>query len=66
MNEKKDDRITRLFREGNGIDQAIIKGVYEAIQRHKKLGYPIVVWKDGKVTWIEPEEIQEVLSQKPA
>ena len=31
--------------------------VREALLQHKKLGNPIVVWKDGKVVWIPPEEI---------
>lgn len=30
----------------------------EAIARHKALGYPIVIWRDGKVVVVPPEEIQ--------
>ena len=26
--------------------------------RHKRLGNPIVVWRDGKVVWVPAEEIQ--------
>jgi hypothetical protein len=29
----------------------------EAVLMHKKLGHPIVVWRDGKVVWVPPEEI---------
>jgi hypothetical protein len=28
------------------------------VLRHKKLGEPIVIWRDGKVVWVPPEEIE--------
>ena len=31
----------------------------EAIWRHKRLGYPIVIWRDEQVVEIPPEEIPE-------
>ncbi|MBW4465105.1 MAG: hypothetical protein KME07_06650 [Pegethrix bostrychoides GSE-TBD4-15B] len=41
--------------------QAIEAGVKEAIartlERHKRLGESIAVWKDGKVVILPPEEI---------
>ncbi len=30
----------------------------EAIARHKALGFPIVIWRDGKVVVVPPEEIE--------
>ena len=33
------------------------KAVQEALVRHKQAGNPIVVWRDGKIVWIKPEEI---------
>ena len=35
------------------------KAVREALLRHKKLGFPVVVEKNGKVVWIAPEDIPE-------
>ncbi len=32
-------------------------GVQEALMRHKQAGNPIVVWRDGKIVWLKPEEI---------
>jgi hypothetical protein len=29
------------------------------VLRHKRLGQPIVVWEDGQVKWIPPEDIPE-------
>lgn len=39
-------------------DRAIRKAVREAGLRHKLLGQPIAVSRDGKVVWIPPEEIE--------
>ena len=33
------------------------EAVREALLRHKKLGNPIAVWRDGRVVWLGPEEI---------
>ncbi|MCL4821145.1 MAG: hypothetical protein KJ067_18570 [Vicinamibacteria bacterium] len=36
---------------------AMEEGVRQALRRHKALGNPIAIWKDGAVVWIPPEEI---------
>jgi hypothetical protein len=38
-------------------EMALKEAVAEAIAEHKRAGRPIVVWRDGKVTKIPPEEI---------
>lgn len=40
------------------IYQAACRAVEEALARHKALGQSVVVWEDGKVTTLEPEEIE--------
>lgn len=42
---------------------AMRRAVQKAIRYHKFMGVPIVVWKDGKVVEIPPEEI--VLRDEP-
>ena len=49
--------IEELFRERTPITEALRKGVREALLRHKKLGESIVIWRDGKVVVVPPEEI---------
>lgn len=51
------DRIDRLLEDDEAVAAALRKGVHDALVRHKKLGQPVVVWRDGKVVWIPPEEI---------
>jgi len=38
--------------------RAMRKAVREAVLRHKLLGQPIAVGRDGKVVWIPAEEIE--------
>ncbi len=40
------------------IMDALRQAAREAHQRHKALGHPIVIWRDGKVVLVPPEEIE--------
>ena len=57
MVETELDPIEHAFAEGTPIDQAIEEGVQQALRRHKRAGNPIVVWQDGRMHWITPEDI---------
>jgi len=50
--------ITTLFREGTPIDQALEKAAAQALRMHKLMGNPVAEWRDGKVVWVQPEDIQ--------
>jgi hypothetical protein len=39
-------------------EMALKEAVAEAIAEHKLRGHPIVVWRDGKVVTVPPEEIK--------
>jgi hypothetical protein len=54
--ERKDLRSIML--DTDLVEQALHKAVVQATIRHKRLGNPIVVWRDGQVVWIPAEEIQ--------
>lgn len=50
--------LNRIFlEEGHLIDEALQKGVRDAILQHKKEGLPIVVYRDGETVTVRPEEI---------
>jgi hypothetical protein len=49
--------ITRLFDEGTAIDEALRLGVQDALQRHKRLGQRVAVWRDGRAVVLEPDQI---------
>jgi hypothetical protein len=51
------DKIDQLFADGTLIDRVLQQAVQEAVLRHRKAGFPVSAWRDGKVVWIPPEEI---------
>ncbi len=40
------------------IMQALSEARQDAVQRHKQMGLPLAVWKDGAVVWVAPEELE--------
>jgi hypothetical protein len=52
---KDPDRILRT--QGELIDAALRKGVREALERHKALGKPVVIERDGKIVWVPADEL---------
>ncbi len=48
--------IAKIFREGTLIDKALERAAREAMLAHKRAGVPLVVWKDGKVAHVDPDE----------
>lgn len=40
------------------IVEAAALAVQEAVRDHKRAGNPIAAWEDGKVVWIQPEDIE--------
>ncbi|HLG59825.1 MAG TPA: hypothetical protein VI485_31085 [Vicinamibacterales bacterium] len=50
--------VNRIFREDRRVvDEALKRGVREAMLRHKKDGLPVVVERDGKIEWVKPEDL---------
>jgi hypothetical protein len=39
------------------VDRALKRAVRKAILRHKALGQSIIVWREGKLTKLQPSEI---------
>ena len=37
---------------------AVNRAVRAALKRHKELGRSIVIWRDGKIVTLKPEEIE--------
>jgi hypothetical protein len=39
--------------------KAMTAAVREAVRQHKRLGYPVAVWREGRVVWLTADEIPE-------
>lgn len=57
VKEKHKDKISEVFADPEKVTKALAQGVHEALLKHKQAGNPIVVWRDGKIVWLKPEEI---------
>jgi hypothetical protein len=45
--------------------QAMREAVWDVIQEHKRTGLPLVIWRDGKVVHVPPEQAEaEYLAAK--
>ncbi len=36
---------------------ALRRAIQEALWQHKLAGNPVAIWKDGRVHWVQPEDI---------
>ena len=52
------EELAELIAESRKVEAAVQAAVRDALLRHKRLGQPIVVWENGRVVWIPPEEIE--------
>jgi hypothetical protein len=39
------------------VERALRRAVRDALRQHKQAGNRIAAWQDGRVVWIEPEDI---------
>ena len=56
MSENK-STIDELFEDGRAIDEALREAAQDARRLHKALGNPMATWQNGRVVWVQPEDI---------
>lgn len=50
--------LDELFEDGRAIDQALLEAARDARRFHKAIGNPMATWRDGRVVWVQPEDIR--------
>ena len=58
MPDRAGDEIDLRTATGAEVSRAIARGVREALIEHKRAGVPAVVWEDGRIVLILPEQIE--------
>jgi hypothetical protein len=58
MEETAKKDIGKLLDDREGMDRALARAVREAVLQHKREGNPVAIRRDGKVVWINPDEIE--------
>ena len=51
------EALDRLFADPGAATEHMQRAVREALREHKLLGHSIIVWQDGRVVELPPEEI---------
>ena len=51
------DPLQELFGNGKRLDYLAKEAVRDALREHKRLGQSVVIWQDGKVVTVAPEDI---------
>ena len=62
MMNSEPNAIQKVFQEGALIDEAMNAAVRDAVQVHKEKNLPMVVWRNGEIVWISPEEAEQSLA----
>lgn len=57
MTAQYKDRIEEVIADRDRISQALAEGVKDALKLHKRAGNSVVVMKEGKMVWLQPEDI---------
>jgi len=52
-----EDEISKAFNNPAKITQAIQEAIHAALLKHKQAGNPVCEWRNNKVVWIAPENI---------
>jgi hypothetical protein len=55
--------IGKIFAEGTPIDEALRRGVREAIRQHRLAGVPMVICRDGKVVHVPAEQLEREMDE---
>jgi hypothetical protein len=50
--------LNELFEDGRAIDEALKEAARDARRLHKALGNPMATLVDGRVVWVQPEDIR--------
>lgn len=58
MSEKPKRDIDEIFASGVEVDQAVQEAFLDAVRRHRIEGRKMVIWRDGQVCLVSPEEFE--------
>ncbi len=63
MTTKREVDISALIEQGDVVRDAIRRGGLEAMKMYIRAGESMVSWKDGKVVFMPPAELEKMLAE---
>jgi hypothetical protein len=64
MDKPSEPTLAELIADHAGTEAALQKAGQEAVLEHARSGFPVATWKDGKVVWLQPDEVFALLGRK--
>ena len=58
MSMRKSKDIAAIIREGTAVDRAIVAARRRVIRRHRQLGVPLVIWRDGRLVEVAADTVE--------
>jgi hypothetical protein len=63
MNTSDEQTLDEKIRDHLGTAAMLRKAGQEAALDHARSGFPVAAWRDGKVVWLQPEEVFALLGK---
>lgn len=58
MTPRTTEEIARLARDGDAIDRALVAAYRRTVLRHRQVGAPLVIWREGKVVEVSADSVE--------
>ncbi len=58
MTDRPAKDISAIMRDGKEVDRAMDRAFRRVVERHRQLGLPLVMWRDGRVVRVPAESIR--------
>jgi hypothetical protein len=66
MSEEPQRSISEILADHAAVTAALGRAAREAVLKHAQAGQPVATWKDGKVVWLQPDEVLRLLNRSKA
>jgi len=63
MDRPIEPTLAELIADHAGTEAALRKAAREAVLDHARAGNPVCTWRDGKVVWLQPEEVFALVAE---
>ncbi len=58
MTPRRAREIEAVMRDDKAVNQAFVAAYRRTVLRHRRLGLPLVVWKDGQVIEVSADDVE--------
>ncbi|MHB1946944.1 MAG: hypothetical protein ACYCQI_02375 [Gammaproteobacteria bacterium] len=55
--QKNEDRISKIMNNPKEVEKILKAAINDALLKHKQAGNPVCGFKDGKIYWIQPQDL---------